>query len=1284
MTRKLTWLHLSDLHARKRDDWDAREIKEKLVQDLKFMQAAHGLRPDLIFFTGDLAFGAAGTEMMEQYKLVRDFLDSIRKAFDPEIPIRDIYLVPGNHDIDREEITPEQTEWLRHKHRKLDDIIAAMRDGKKQWRTWMERLENYRNFLISYGLTHLTPDDPHLIWADAREIEGLRVGIAGLNSAWSCANDEDKAKLWFGVDWQIAQVKQNMGDVDFAFVLAHHPGNWFTEHEDPKVMRRLRQEFHIVLHGHEHQEWVEPDTEGRMILSAGACYQSTWMDNGYNFGSIDLDQRTGGIHLRQWDSAGCGWVPRNIAGKTKNGLWSLTNLSWLNCSDAENKRSSSESFSSPDSSTPSLGQSAQDHFTQRYCEHVIKQHDVLELFGCDIPRELQRHQLSVAYVSLNLAQEDEDQPFHPHINSKSDSKSTKKLQLDGNEELHKDIDNSSAAVEHVLDSVSKGSGRLLINGSAGAGKSTLMRWCAIHAAQNIIDEPVALESVLNQLIDEDLFSVSENWRRKIPLLIRLRDCPAGQLPSANELPNFLAKHLPSAPLNWMTNVLDSGRALILFDGVDEIHKDQRPQLANEIGELINTYPKCTYVVTTRPGAVESGWLTRLNFTEARVEPMSRSDREEFIDKWYQSAALELKKRPRPGEDLNLTASRLKAELVEQPELGKLASNPLLCAMICALYRERNEKLPETPAELSEALCHMLLHRRERETVGLGDKHFLESWRALQYSQKKELLAELAWHMVSNVKSSIERAEALRLVAKGLASTPGRAVGEAEEVLQALIERSGLLRPASDDRIDFLHNTLKEYLAAGKVVGTGEWQILTQHADDPAWQPVILFALAIAPEQFSSALVGDLLARVAPANSPVTKTSSLTKAEQRALATIKSRQFFLVRCRATAKQLAADLSNVIDRFLKNLLPPVSMNEAEALALLGPRILLYGTRTLENGLWWTRQNGYMVTRCLRLLRLVGGTKAKAALKAVRALSTYSTQTTNEWILACGELSPEERLPWPFYNKKVVNLSSSRITDISLLEDLSELQQLRLERTNVTSLSPLIKLTSLQSLTIWFTPVSDLKPLAELASLKVLVLFGTQVVDLSPLRGIIGLKQLDCDLTKVHDLSPIAGLIALEYLDLSRTPVVNIKPLKNLVNLKGVSMHGTKVVDIEPLREMTVLQSLNLENTAVEDISVLAELTSLQILNLSGTKVTNIEPLRHSASIKTIRLNRVLINDLSPLAGLSSLETLELNQINVADLSPLSKIKSLKHIHLGKTAILKQELENFKRLRPDILIH
>src|SRR5271165_1580209 len=99
---------------------------------------------------------------------------------------------------------------------------------------------------------------------------GVRIGIAGLNSAWSCADNQDKAKLWCGVDWQIPQLKRRLGPVAFSFALIHHPGNWFTDREDPSAMRRLRQEFPILLHGHEHREWVEVDSDGHLVLSAGA------------------------------------------------------------------------------------------------------------------------------------------------------------------------------------------------------------------------------------------------------------------------------------------------------------------------------------------------------------------------------------------------------------------------------------------------------------------------------------------------------------------------------------------------------------------------------------------------------------------------------------------------------------------------------------------------------------------------------------------------------------------------------------------------------------------------------------------------------------------------------------------------------------------------------------------------------------------------------------------------------------------------------------------------------
>ena len=1030
----LTWLHLSDLHLRRRDDWDSRTITEALIRDLKQLQAEYDLRPDLIFFTGDAAFGAApGDTMTDQYQQVRKFFDAVRQCFTPEVPLRDLYVVPGNHDVDRAEITPGEMAWLRDRSRTLSDITSAMRDTTKQWRTWMDRLGHYRTFLTTCGLLHLEPENPHLIWADAREIAGIRVGIAGLNSAWSCADDLDKGRLWCGAEWQIAHVQQRMGPVAMSFALIHHPGNWFTDREDPRVMRRLRQEFPVVLHGHEHQDWIDIDSDGRLVVSAGACYECSWMENGYSFGRIDVRDRSGQVWLRRWDDTGRGWVAREVASKTRHGIWTLPVLSWLpaageNAPAAEGRTTAAPSSDPDEPRAPEL--TVEDHYTQRYCRHVVDQYDVLELFGCDIPRELQRHQLSVAYVSLNLASEEDETSSSddassdgaPAMMSAEESERERASGARGQDaRVEKDAGASSASIEYVLDNVSHRTNRLMILGPAGAGKSTLVRWCAIAAAQRTLNPPVpgaddlhaGMNVGMKRIMLDARYSlekpgsegVCETWREKIPFLIRLRDCSDGKLPAAADLQRFVAKQLPTAPPQWIVQVLDGGHALILFDGVDEVHRDKRAQLAEEIGEMIRTYPRCTYVVTTRPGAVERGWLERMQFVEARVEPMGRTDREEFVDKWYRSAALELRKRPRPNEDLSATAARLKNELTDQPELGTLASNPLLCAMICALYRERQEHLPETPAELSEALVHMLLHRRERETPGLQDAHFPATWRALQYSQKKGLLAELAWRMVSEEESSTTLKAAESVLGGVLASTPGRVSDEAGELLQAVIERSGLLKPAGDDQIDFLHNTLKEYLAAGRAVEAADWKTLAGHADDPAWQPLILFSLALAPETFSSNLVGELLARAAASSS--SQKPSRRKKDRMVLKTTNARELFLVRCRGVAKRLAPELSKQIDLLTANLFPPANMQEVEALAPLGARILAYAGPRLMDPNWWARQNARTIYRCLRLLRLIGGRKASDALAAIKRLPGYSSLVIHEWMAARDELT-EGALP------------------------------------------------------------------------------------------------------------------------------------------------------------------------------------------------------------------------------------------------------------------------------------
>ncbi|MEH1902039.1 MAG: metallophosphoesterase [Nostoc sp.] len=339
MAQTLTWLHLSDLHACKpKTGWDAKRVTDTLCKDLKKMQQRYGLRPDLIFFTGDAAFGHIGSgdgkSIAEQFREAHDFLTTVRESFQPAIEQRNIFLVPGNHDVNRDRITSFETAWLEQQH-SLDEITRIVQSAGADWKQLHNRLSDYAHFLETYGYDHLLTGREHLIYADAREVAGLRVGIAGFNSAWSSrgVGRTEAGRLWMAGRFQLETLLQKLPKNDFAIALLHHPTNWLVPEENPNFGRLLERDFPFVLHGHEHQDFVRSDASaGHTVISAGACHEwSESKNNGYNFVQLDFAKRTGEVWLRQYDSIGGGWIPRLIANRTDDkGCWALKHLTpWI-------------------------------------------------------------------------------------------------------------------------------------------------------------------------------------------------------------------------------------------------------------------------------------------------------------------------------------------------------------------------------------------------------------------------------------------------------------------------------------------------------------------------------------------------------------------------------------------------------------------------------------------------------------------------------------------------------------------------------------------------------------------------------------------------------------------------------------------------------------------------------------------------------------------------------------------------------------------------------------------
>src|SRR5437016_12069120 len=116
----------------------------------------------------------------------------------------------------------------------------------------------------------------------------------------------------------------------------------------------------------------------------------------------------------------------------------------------------------------------------------------------------------------------------------------------------------------------------------------------------------------------------------------------------------------------------------------------------------------------------------------------------FIDHWHKAVREELYEDEEKTE-LEFVAKHLKEDVKRTASLRNLATNPLLCAMLCALNHYRRQQLPEDRIELYEACCSLLIERRDKERrIELS-----EDYPALKYRQKRLFLEDLAYWMIKN-------------------------------------------------------------------------------------------------------------------------------------------------------------------------------------------------------------------------------------------------------------------------------------------------------------------------------------------------------------------------------------------------------------------------------------------------------------------------------------------------------------------------------------------------------
>lgn len=281
------FVHLSDIHFGQESGGKIRihdDIKDRLIDDVEQVSKSLGSGcVKGIIVTGDIAFGGRASE----YEAAAAWLDKVAEAAGCDL--FDIQVVPGNHDIDRDEITPATEMMLEKIVSEGETALDCFLENDADRDLLFRRFSAYLPFAEGYRC----PLDTNAELAEERvEVlaPGRSIRFIRLNSALACSKNDEKGKLLLGARQRV--LNQRPGEE--LVVLSHHPLHWFQDSEDALLF--IRNRARVFISGHEHNPSVKTETIEKggdlMILAAGATVppdSDDTLNYCYNFIEFEWD-----------------------------------------------------------------------------------------------------------------------------------------------------------------------------------------------------------------------------------------------------------------------------------------------------------------------------------------------------------------------------------------------------------------------------------------------------------------------------------------------------------------------------------------------------------------------------------------------------------------------------------------------------------------------------------------------------------------------------------------------------------------------------------------------------------------------------------------------------------------------------------------------------------------------------------------------------------------------------------------------------------------------------------
>lgn len=353
----------------------------------------------------------------------------------------------------------------------------------------------------------------------------------------------------------------------------------------------------------------------------------------------------------------------------------------------------------------------------------------------------------------------------------------------------------------------------------------------------IVGEPGSGKSTLFKRLTKDI--ILQNGLRNsefYPVLITFRDLLRNEFDLMKTILEYFNQ-------DWNKDLLINGKDLIaknrlsiFIDALDELAKvDYKQKAVDCVRSFSGMYPSIKIVCSSRPSDFiadnEDGG--GLGFKVLDIDDLNPTQIKEFISSFF--------------SDNVIKSERLLKSLKDSNLLNKLPKTPLTIALITIIFDEREMEIPATLSDLYRYFVDLLLGRAEiQQTTDLieaGIKHRILCHIA-KYLHFKNIYALNKDEVIEVLKQySISRAQNF----------------DSAELLENLINHSGLVYENDKSEIQFKHLSFQEYFTAYEYFHhrQSESDILIKNFNVLWWQNVSIFYAGMtkdAPEFLSRILL----------------------------------------------------------------------------------------------------------------------------------------------------------------------------------------------------------------------------------------------------------------------------------------------------------------------------------------------------------------------------------------------------------------------------------------------